>query len=178
MCAAGVNVKPLLIAYYSRTGHTRRIANEIARRCDADLEDLQLSLDRAGWRGYVKSVVDVLTRDTPSLGPLEHSVADYPLVVIGSPVWALHIASPLRSYLQNARGSIRNVACFCTMGGRGAARAFGELNALVGRPLVATLALTDAEIEAHQHVAKLGAFVDRLRVSLSPVEEHLATTLR
>ncbi len=46
----------VLIAYYSRTGHTEQVAKEIAARCQADVDRIRDDgVDRSGLWGYLRS---------------------------------------------------------------------------------------------------------------------------
>ncbi|MGE5791897.1 MAG: hypothetical protein ACM36B_04370, partial [Bacteroidota bacterium] len=56
---------------------------------------------------------------------------------------------------------------FCTMGGSGAERVFATMAALCGKDPVATLALTDAEVDAGA-ARKIDAFVRALRGEAGP----------
>lgn len=155
-------MKKTLIAFYSRTGHTRQVAHAISRRCDAHLEDIQLTDELGGWRGYLRSALGAIQQHQPALGPLEHDVGDYEIVVLGTPVWAFHVCSPIRSYLTRVQDSLHNVAFFCTMGGSGAQGVFTELGALARRAPIATLALTAREIDGNHYAAKLARFTERI----------------
>lgn len=155
-------MKQVLIAFYSRTGRTRQVAHAISRRCDAHLEDIQLADELPGWRGYLRAATGAIRGRTAALGPLEHSVGDYEIVVVGTPVWAWHVSSPVRSYLLQAQASLRNVAFFCTMGGVGAERVFAELRALTQRSPIASLALTEREVDGNHYATRLAQFTEQI----------------
>lgn len=176
-------MKKALIAFYSRTGRTRVVAHAISRRCDAHLEDIQLSDELTGWSGYLRSAIGAIRRRTPSLGPLEHDVGDYEVLVVGTPVWAFHASSPIRSYLIGVRESLRDVAFFCTMGGSGADRVFAELHALTRRPPIATLALTAREVDGNHYAAKLAQFTEQIagrstEIVVPPVRHPILRTIK
>ena len=78
---------------------------------------------------------------------------------------------------------MKRVAFFCTMGGSGAETAFGQLRQELGLEPVATLALTDREIDAGEIEAKLKAVADELRnaertVSRAPAAEFTMRAAR
>lgn len=176
-------MKQALIAFYSRTGRTRTVAHAIGRRCDAHLEDIQLVDELPGWRGYLRSALGAIQGRTPALGPLEHSIADYEIIVVGTPVWAWHVASPVRSYLLQVHESLRNVAFFCTMGGAGAERVFAELSALTQRSPIATLALTEPEVDGNHYAGKLAQFTESIagrthRAVLAPEPRAILRTIK
>jgi flavodoxin len=154
-------MKKTLIVYHSRSGQTRRVAQALARRLDADIEEIRIVQPMHGWLGYALCALESLAELTPALRPMRKDPAGYDLVVIGTPVWFWNLSSPVRSWLEQHRPKHR-VAFFCTMGGSGSGRAFSTMTALAGREPVATLALIDREIDTNIG-ARLEPFVRSLR---------------
>jgi flavodoxin len=137
-----------LIVYTSRTGYTRRIAKALAKRLNADLEEIVPVQPREGPIGYAQSALEALLTLAPAIQAPRKDPARHDLVVIGSPVWFWRLSSPVRTWLMQTDLQSARVACFCTMGGSGAQRVFDAVAALTGKKPVATLALTDGEIDA------------------------------
>ena len=110
-----------LVVYYSRTGHTEHLAQEIARRCHADLDRIRDpdGADRGGLWGYLRSAWQAACGATPAIRPTTRDPGGYDLVVIGTPVWNWHLAAPVRSYARRHAGRFRRVALFCTEAGSG-----------------------------------------------------------
>lgn len=151
-----------LVVYHSRSGHTRQVAQALAQRLHADLDQITVPTPRRGLRGYVRCALEAIAEVTPPLRALQRDPHDYELVVVGTPVWFWSLASPVRSYLRQERGAQVRFAFFCTMGSAGATRVFESMAALTGRPPVATLALTEQEV-AQPRNARLDAFVQALQ---------------
>ena len=151
----------ILVVCYSRTGHTRQVAEAIAQRCDADLECIKDRDDRMGLLGYLRSAAQALLHHKPWIQPTRRAPADYSLVIIGTPVWAGNIASPVRSYAQRHGGRCRRVAFFCTCGGAGAEKVLAELQQLCGQRPLATLALRQQQVEEGRIDTAVDAFVKR-----------------
>lgn len=155
-----------LIVYYSRTGYTRRVAQNLARRLNADLEEIGTD-PRPGSLGYLRCALEGLLKLQTAIHAPQHDPAAYGLVLVGGPVWFWGLSSPVRSYLMLRRRRLPQVAFFCTMGGSGAQRALRTMTALAGKPPLATLALTDRDIDQHsQH--GLDAFVRALHLPHRP----------
>ena len=142
-----------LIVYHSRTGHTKRVAQALARRLDADLDEIRIVQPLAGVAGYAMCAIEAIAGLAPALRPMHRNPAAYELVLVGTPVWFWSLASPVRSWLERNPPKHR-VAFFCTMGGSGAGRVFATMAELAGREPVATLALLEKELA--------GPFEDRL----------------
>ena len=151
-----------LIVYHSRTGYTRRVAFDLAGRLGADLDAIRIVQPMHGGLGYAMCAIEAIAGLAPALRPAAKNAAAYDLVVVGTPVWFWSLASPVRSWLETFGRRGKRFAFFCTMGGSGAGRVFVTMKEMTGREPVATLALTDAEVDATAR-AKLDAFVDALQ---------------
>lgn len=155
-------MKRALVVYFSRTGYTRKIAEEIADRCGADIEAVREARGRSGIFGYLRSAREALKKRTVDILPSTKKPGDYDLVILGTPVWASNLSSPIRSYIAAERGRFPRVAFFCTLGGSGASKVLGDMGTLCGRKPIAALALTDAEIKKGRYTEKLGGFLESI----------------
>jgi flavodoxin len=156
-----------LVVYHSRSGYTRRIAQALARRLGADLDEIRIVQPMTGATGYVLCAIEAIAGLTPALRPSRRDPADYDLVVVGTPVWFWSPASPVRSWLVQHRRPGGRVAFFCTMGGSGAPRAFAAMTELAGKAPAATLALTDRQVDAGAD-DRIDAFAQSLRHARAP----------
>ncbi len=154
--------KPMLVIYFSRTGYTRLVANEIATTTGADTEEIQEHTTRSGFFGYFRSAREALRGTLPPLQQEKLNPRDYDLVVLGTPVWASHVCSPMRAYLTAHKDDLDRVAFFCTQGDSGARKVLREMSELCGRPPVATLELNDGEIDRRAYDGKLFHFTEAL----------------
>ena len=158
-----------LIVYYSRTGVTRHVAQQLADLCAADLLQIQDVRPRDGMLGYLRSAVEATHGRCPPIAlPEQLELARYQLVVLATPVWASHVSSPMRTFLRDHAPQLKRVAFLCTMGGSGADAVFAELRELAGQPEEATCALTDREVLGHEQDAKLRQFAAQLSGSRRP----------
>jgi len=156
----------LLVISFSRSGTTRKVAEEIAGRLQADREDIRESRSRLGFLGYVRSAREALGRRVIEIDATRHNPADYDLLVIGSPVWASNLSSPVRAYLTRHARQFRRVALFCTQGGSGAPAVLKDMSALCGQAPVATLILKQSEVRAGTHKLPLQQFVTSVKASV------------
>ena len=154
-----------LVAYYSMSGNTRRIANEIRDATGADIEEIGEIRPRKGVGGALRALIDAVTRRTPPILVASHNPADYDLLVIGDPVWAGRIASPVRTYAKRYGTHAQHVAFFCTEGGRGADTAFADLQKLCGRAPDATLVVDAEHLPQVEHHMALSQFTSRISPS-------------
>ena len=153
----------ILVVFYSRTGFTRRVAEQIAKRLQCDLCELREKRRREGALGYLRSIFEALTRREPELQEPGVDPSRYALVILGTPVWAGRVCSPMRAFLTRHRLGGAEVAVFCTLGGSGAEGVLSALALQAGKTPRAGLALTDSEIDTGATARKLDAFVEALR---------------
>lgn len=151
--------RKLLVVYYSRTGTTRRLGRELAKALGADTDEIVEASGRDGFSGYWRSVSEARRRLPAATAAGGRDPSAYDLVIVGTPVWAWSVSSPVRAYLAVNRARIRDVAFFATMGGTGANSAFAQMEALVGKASRAALAVTAREIVKGGYDEDLKAFV-------------------
>lgn len=152
-----------LVVYYSRTGTTKKIGEEIAKKLEAKTEDIIDTVDRSGAMGYLYAGRDAMKRRLTKLKRPKLNPADFDLVVVGTPIWAWNMSAPVRTYLTAFKGKFEKVAFFCTMGGQGDQNAFKEMGEVAKIEPVATLSLTTKEVMKDNFTDRLEEFVKLLK---------------
>ena len=152
-----------LIVFYSRTGITKKVAQKIAERLEADSEELMDLQDRSGIIGYLKSGRDAVSKKFSDIAPIQKNPTDYDLVIIGTPTWANNMACALRNYLTQTKGQIKNIACFATQDGNSANKAVTNMAELSGLKSIADLVLTSKEVIKDDYQGKLLEFIEKLK---------------
>ncbi|MFA5359771.1 MAG: flavodoxin [Patescibacteria group bacterium] len=136
----------ILVAYYSRTGITKKLAEFLAEKLGAQTEEIKDTVNRAGAVGYMLAGRDAMQRKLTKLEPLKLNPADFDLVIIGTPVWAWNMSAPIRTYLTEHKDKFKQVAFFCTMGSDGDIKTFKEMGEIINKKPVAVLALKTKEV--------------------------------
>lgn len=113
---------------------------------------------RRGPLGWARSVYEALSAKLPDIRPAIRDPGGYELVILGTPVWAGRLSSPMRAYIHEHRDSFRQIAAFCTMGGSGGDKVIDEIATLCGKRPLARIVLTDKEIQRDRHQDKIGLF--------------------
>jgi flavodoxin len=155
-------MKHALVVFASRTGYTRQIAEEIARRIGADVEEIRESTRRSGWFGYWRCAREALRRTAVQINPPLLRPRDYRVVVLGTPVWAGNVSSPMRAYIALNREQLPQVAFYCTQGRSGANKVLQDMAAACASEPVATAAFDDREIDSGSYSRKMNEFVDAI----------------
>ncbi len=111
----------VLVLYYSLTSNTKTVAQEIATRLDADIEEIALvePYDTAYQATIDRCKADREKGILPEIKPLKSNIADYDRIFIGYPIWFGTYAPPIASLLDKIDLSGKKVVPFCTFGSGG-----------------------------------------------------------
>lgn len=148
-----------LVAYYSRTNITKKLAEKIAEKTDADIEEIIPKVNYQGKIGYARGGKHAIQEKNIELETLKHDVEDYDVVYLGCPVWAGKAATPLYSYVKQNEGKFRDVKFFITAGGSGFDSTIKQLEDNTKKPLK-TLALTTKQVKNDSYEDELNSFVE------------------
>lgn len=121
----------ILTLYYSRSGHTKRVAELIHEAAGGDIAPLRTRRSYSG--SYAVAVIqgglEKLRNARPALMALPVDPDEYDVLFLGGPVWWFTIAPALKSFLAAHDLSGRTVYPFLTSGGQ-PQDAFGDLEKL------------------------------------------------
>ena len=120
-CSQKEEAHKVLVLYYSQTTHTKTVAQEIATRLGADIEEIALV---EPYDGEFKETIERCMKErkegvTPELKPLTVNIADYDVIFIGYPIWFGTYAPPIAALLDTVDLSGKKVVPFCTFGSGG-----------------------------------------------------------
>lgn len=153
----------ILVVYYSRSGTTARIGRELAQALGADAEMIRDTRGRGGFFGWMRSGYEATMKVRPAILPTAKDPADYDLVVLGTPVWAGTMSSPMRTYIYQNREKFKSVAFFCTQGAETEQRAFDDMADLCNMTPVATLSLQHDVVAKGDYRAQLDEFANSVK---------------
>jgi len=106
-----------LVVFYSRSGTTKRVAQEVAKALNADIDELIDKKSRKGILGFLRAGYDATRGKTTEI-EFEKDPYDYDLVIVGTPIWNGRVTPAIRTYLLRNREKIKNAAFFSTCAGR------------------------------------------------------------
>ena len=111
----------ILVLYYSQTSNTKAVAEEIAKKLGADIEeivpikpydgDFQATIERGKQEMEQGSL--------PEIQPITSDINNYDVVFIGYPVWFGTYAPPIAALLDKTDLSGKKIVPFCTFGSGG-----------------------------------------------------------
>ncbi len=121
----------MLVLYYSQTGNTKAVAEEIATKLGADIEeitmidpydpDFQATIERC-MKEREQNII-------PDIQPVKVDLANYDVIFLGYPVWFGTYAPPVINFLNNADLSGKKIVPFCTFGSGGLESSVKDLTA-------------------------------------------------
>ena len=85
------------------------------------------------------------------------------MVILGCPVWAQNMASPMRTYIRRERSRIKKLAVFCTEIDSGGEAVMRQMETLVGRASIADLVIADRDLKSGKLDAAINRFAERIR---------------
>ena len=165
-----------LVVYYSLSGNTKAVAEQIARQCNGDIEQIRDVDPRSGIWAMVSSGREAMFKQSTAIRPTQTDPGKYDLVILGTPVWAWTMSSPMRAYLNQYADRFKQVAFFCTAGSSGGARTFRHMSALAGTPPLATLELTEADLKLPANENGLQGFIAAIAVDSADPENVAAAS--
>ncbi len=120
-----------LVLYYSQTGVTEKVAQEIATilGVEAVSFDVEPPYDGTFQETVERCQQEMQTDSLPDLKPLPISVDDYDVVFLGYPIWFGTYARPVMALLEAIDFEGKTIVPFCTFGSGGLESSVSELRA-------------------------------------------------
>ena len=90
------------IVYYSMSGNTEYVANEIAKSRECDLIKLipEKRYHDTGFKKFIWGGKSAVMGEAPKLQPYSFDADSYDAIIFGTPVWASSITPPLRTFIK------------------------------------------------------------------------------
>ena len=111
----------VLVLYYSETGTTKTVAQELQQQLQADIEGIEAV---EPYSGNFQETIQRSQRErengtTPELKPLKSKIADYDVIFLGYPIWFGTYAMPIATLVKANDFAGKKIVPFCTFGSGG-----------------------------------------------------------
>ena len=122
-----------LVAYFSASGTTKRIAEMVAEVAGADLYEIEPTVPYTkadlNWMDKTsRSSVEMKDKTSrPEIKPTDAKVADYDEILIGFPIWWYVAPTIINTFLEKYDFSGKKIVLFATSGGSGFGNTVSEL---------------------------------------------------
>ena len=88
-----------IVIFYSRTGNTKYVAEQIASNLNSEILPLIDKKDRSGIWGWLMAGRDALKKAKTEIEDYNIALGSYDLIFIGCPNWAGQIPPAIRTFL-------------------------------------------------------------------------------
>ncbi|MGN0177369.1 MAG: flavodoxin family protein [Methanobrevibacter sp.] len=150
-----------LLVYYSRTGMTKKIAKMIQSKINCDIEEITDNNKYSGKLGFLKGGMNASMGRTSKINSITKNPSDYDLIIIGTPVWASNIATPIYTYLMKYNKEFKKIASFCTCMSNGYEKTLENISKLTGKKQISTMFLTSEDIGNPEE--KIDIFINKIK---------------
>jgi len=153
-----------LIVYYSRTGITKKVGENLSFWLKAKKEEVVDEKNRKGPIGYVIAGKDATNKKLTKISRQEWDPKEFNMIIIGTPVWAWTVTPAIRTYIEQYKDVLKEkeLAFFCTMGSNGDKQTFEVMEKLIGRKPKATFALKTRDVAQSNYETAIRDFVKKL----------------
>ena len=116
-----VSAQKMLVLYYSETGTTKAVAQELQKQTGADIEAIETVEPYSGdfQKTMQRGQREMQSGQWPALKALTKKVADYDIVFLGYPIWFGTYANPIATLVQQQDFAGKKLVPFCTFGSGG-----------------------------------------------------------
>lgn len=128
----GIGGRKTLITYFSRTGNTREVANQIHQRIGGEIIELQMVTPYSEDYEAVKNqaMQELNSGFKPALKTRVKEIGSYDVIFVGTPIWWGAISAPVKSFLLQYNLSGKTVVPFVTHAGSGLSQSVSDISAL------------------------------------------------
>lgn len=125
-----------LVAYFSASGVTAKVAEKLAKAADADIFEIKPEVpytkaDLNWMNKNSRSSVEMNDRSCrPAIADKVENMADYDIVFVGFPVWWYREPSIIDTFMESYDFTGKTVVPFCTSGSSGLGESGANMQAL------------------------------------------------
>lgn len=136
-----------LVAFYSKTGNTKKIAQELAKILKADVDEIVDLKSRQGIVGWLSGGRDAMKSSLTEIKTTKDP-AKYDLVIIGTPIWVWNSTPAAITYVTKYQDQINQMAIFTTSGSSGPEKPVAYLEKIAGKESIASAGWTAADLNS------------------------------
>lgn len=153
----------MLVTYFSASGVTRKVAEQVAAVAKADLFDIEPKVPYTqadlNWMDK-KSRSTIEMKDPSSRPEIKGStdISQYDTILIGFPIWWYVAPTIINTFLESADFSGKKIALFATSGGSG----FGKTVEMLKPSVDASATFVSEKMLNHASEQEIAAWIESL----------------
>ncbi len=153
-----IDGKKILVAYFSHSGNTREIAEQIHKSVGGDIFEIQaVKTYPDDYDAVVEQAKQELNSGyKPALKTRIEDITSYDVVFIGFPIWWSTFPAPVKTFLSEYEFSGKTIVPFCTHEGSGLGRSVSDISRLCPKSTVLDgIAIRGSDVRtAHNKVSE------------------------
>lgn len=149
-----------LVLYYSFEGHTKIVAEIIAKYLNADIYEIKpkKEIKSKGFSKYIWGGSQVMMNKKPELMEIPVNLDEYSQIYLGSPIWAYTFAPPIKTLFEGPYLKNKKISFFYTHGGGpGKAEEKAKAEILKNNEFLSAIGFFDKDISENFEVVKSSA---------------------
>ena len=152
-----------LVAYFSASGITKRVAEMVAEAAGADLYEIEPTVPYTkadlNWMDKnSRSSIEMKDKTSrPEIKPTDAKVADYDEILIGFPIWWYVAPTIINTFLEAYDFSGKKIVLFATSGGSGFGNTVKELQSSASDAVI-----TEGRLLNHGTKQEISAWINSL----------------
>jgi len=159
-------MKKILVTYFSHSGNTREIANQIHKSVGVDIFEIQsVKPYPHDYDAVVQQARQELDSGyQPALKTKMESIESYDLVFIGYPNWWSTVPAPVKTFLSEYDLSGKTIVPFCTHEGSGLGRSVTDISRLCPKSTVLDgVAIRGRDVKIAQN--KIAEWLGKIKIT-------------
>ncbi|MBP5409025.1 MAG: hypothetical protein J6Y46_02580 [Prevotella sp.] len=107
--------------YYSETGTTKTVAEELQKQLNADIESIEAVEPYSGnfQETIQRGQREMQSGEWPAIKPIQKKIADYDIIFLGYPIWFGTYANPIVTLIKENDFAGKTIVPFCSFGSGG-----------------------------------------------------------
>jgi flavodoxin len=120
-CMTTATAQKVLVLYYSETGTTKTVAQELQKQLGADIEGIEAVEPYSGdFQATIqRGQREMQSGNWPALKALKSKLSKYDIIFLGYPIWFGTYANPIVTLVKGNDFDGKTVVPFCTFGSGG-----------------------------------------------------------
>jgi len=163
-------MKEVLVVYYTRTGNSERLADEISIKLHAVKDRIISDTKYKGISGFVRGVVRTIRKKEDNIKYGKDS-SKYRVLVIVSPIWSSNIPPAVRKYIKENINEIQNYGFIINGSFKENHKAYKNFTKELPDPISEYIA-DNSNIEYEICQKDLEDFADKIRAIIEQEEEN------
>jgi flavodoxin len=123
----------VLVAYFSNSGHTAKIADILIKETKADSYRIEPKIPYSGFYEYTlaRAQKELANNEFPEIINCPENLSEYDTILLGAPNWSGTLVPPILSFLTKYDFTGKTIFPFCTYAKGSYGRLVGDLQNFV-----------------------------------------------